>query len=580
MNGNMIQVTIDGQKKQYPRNIRLLEIAKDFEKPDGMGPRIVLAVCDGKLRELHKKLRSDCTLQFVTEAEPAGNNAYRRTACMILYKALYDIEKELMHHHAGETKKSGTRHTKSGDEEGKDPRFILRFAVPDGYYFSLDGDLEVTVEMVELLRKRMQEIVDAGIPVIKRNLPIEEAVEIFSRQGMDDKEKLFRYRRVSRVNVYSLENYCDYFYGFMVPDTSYIRRFHLRIRDNGIVLALPTAEAPDRIPEIPGRSQLFQVLKSTDEWGDRINISTVGELNDRISQEGARSIIMMQEAIQEAKIAQIANDIVNRRTVRFVMIAGPSSSGKTSFSYRLSIQLSALGLRPRTIALDDYFLDRELTPLDEFGEKDYESLGALNIPRFNQDMLDLLAGKKILRPSFNFITGKSESSGELMELEEGDILVLEGIHGLNDELSYALPKESKYKIYVSPLTQFNIDYHNTIPATDERLIRRIVRDARTRGITARETIARWPSVRRGEEKNVIPFEDDADALLNSALVYELGALKVYVEPLLFAIDKDEPAYLEAHRLLKFLDYFLPVPSDDVPNNSLLREFIGGSLFRV
>ena len=311
-----------------------------------------------------------------------------------------------------------------------------------------------------------------------------------------------------------------------------------------------------------------------------MDISYVGDLNDRITSEGVRNILLVQEALQEAKISRIAQQIVEDGSKKFIMIAGPSSSGKTSFSHRLSIQLTAHGMKPHPIAVDNYFKNREDTPLDEYGERNYECLEALDVEKFNEDMLALLRGERIELSVFNFVTGHREYRGDFLKLGKEDVLVIEGIHGLNDKLSHSLPKESKFKIYISALTQLNIDKHNRIPTTDGRLIRRIVRDARTRGTSAKDTIARWPSVRRGEEANIFPYQEEADVMFNSALVYELACLKLYAEPLLFGIGKDEPEYIEAKRLLKFFDYFVAVPSDDIPRNSLLREFVGGSCFDV
>ena len=311
-----------------------------------------------------------------------------------------------------------------------------------------------------------------------------------------------------------------------------------------------------------------------------MDISYVGDLNDRITREGIRSILLVQEALQEAKISKIAGDIAESGNKKFIMIAGPSSSGKTTFSHRLSVQLMAHGMKPHPIAVDNYFKNREDTPLDEFGEKNYECLEALDVEQFNKDMLALLRGERVEMPVFNFKTGLREYKGDYLELGSEDVLVIEGIHGLNEKLSHALPSKNKYKIYISALTQLNIDEHNRIPTTDGRLIRRIVRDARTRGTSAKETIARWPSVRRGEEANIFPYQEQADVMFNSALVYELACLKLYAEPLLFGIAKSEPEYLEAKRLLKFLDYFVAVPSEEIPKNSLLREFVGGSCFDV
>jgi uridine kinase len=322
------------------------------------------------------------------------------------------------------------------------------------------------------------------------------------------------------------------------------------------------------------------VQKESKEWGNKMEVSNVGELNDQITKGRIQNVLLMQEALHEAQIAEIADRIVKENSKKFVMIAGPSSSGKTSFSHRLSIQLRARGKKPHPIAVDNYFVDREFTPVDEFGKKNYEALEAIDIELFNRDMLALLNGERVELPSFNFKTGHKEYKGDFLKLDSDDILVIEGIHGLNDRLSYALPKESKFKIYISALTQLNIDEHNRIPTTDGRLIRRIVRDARTRGASAKDTIAMWPSVRKGEEENIFPFQEDADVMFNSALIYELACLKVYAEPLLFGIEKTAPEYMEAKRLLKFLDYFLAIPSEGVPQNSLLREFIWGSCFNV
>ena len=334
------------------------------------------------------------------------------------------------------------------------------------------------------------------------------------------------------------------------------------------------------IPPFAPEEKIFRVQKESKEWGEKMDISCVGELNDRITREGIRSILLVQEALQEARISSIAEQIKAAGNKKFVMIAGPSSSGKTTFSHRLSIQLMAHGMKPHPIAVDNYFVNRDKTPLDEFGEKNYECLEAIDVEKFNKDMLALLRGEKVELPVFNFKTGLREYRGDFLQLGKDDVLVIEGIHGLNDKLSYALPIENKFKIYISALTQLSIDEHNRIPTTDGRLIRRIVRDARTRGISAKETIARWPSVRRGEEENIFPFQEQADVMFNSALVYELACLKLYAEPLLFSIGKKEPEYVEAKRLLKFFDYFVAVPSEEVPHNSILREFVGGSCFDV
>ena len=359
-----------------------------------------------------------------------------------------------------------------------------------------------------------------------------------------------------------------------------MKQFQVLAYEDGLMLVLPEMKEPDKLQQVMPRENLFKTLKQSDEWGNMMHIGTVGDLNDRICQGNINDIILVQEALQERRIGEIAQEIVNRSGVKFVMIAGPSSSGKTTFSHRLSIQLRTYGLTPHPIALDDYFVNREQTPRDENGNYNFECLEAIDVKQFNQDMLDLLAGKTVELPSFNFKTGQREYRGNFKTLGAEDVLVLEGIHGLNDAMSYALPNESKYKIYISALTSINIDDHNRIPTTDGRLLRRMVRDARTRGTPAKRTIEMWPSVRKGEEEYIFPFQESADAMFNSVLIYELAVLKQYAEPLLFGINKGEPEYYEAKRLLKFLEYFVGVSCDSIPKNSICREFIGGSCFQV
>ena len=343
---------------------------------------------------------------------------------------------------------------------------------------------------------------------------------------------------------------------------------------------MPRKKQPDVLPTFIDRPKLFKTLKESNDWGKALNVDTIGALNDKIASGDISDLILVQEALQEKKIAEIAGKIAASRDKKFVMIAGPSSSGKTTFSHRLSIQLRTLGLKPHPIAVDDYFVNRENTPIDEDGNFNFECLEAIDTEQFNNDMTDLLQGKSVELPSYNFKTGKREYKGNVKKLGKDDILVIEGIHGLNDELSYSLPRESKFKIYISALTQLNIDEHNRIPTTDGRLIRRMVRDARTRGTSAKETIAMWQSVRKGEEEYIFPYQEEADVMFNSALIYELAVLKQYAEPILFGIDRNCPEYQEAKRLLKFFDYVIGVPSEEVPQNSILREFIGRSIFHV
>ena len=550
-----VKLTINGETREFPMGITYKEVVKEYEKTSPAP--VILVIAGGKICELHKKAERDGEVQLVTTKDSIGNKTYKRTACLVLLKAIYDL---------------------AGKE--KVDKVVLHYSVGSGFYFTMEGEQKLDQAFLDQVKKRMTELVEQKIPVKKRSVGTDEAIALFHHHRMYDKEKLFRYRRVSRVNIYSIENFEDYFYGAMAYDTGYVPYFDLKLYDEGFVLILPDAKAPDMLPEFRPQEKIFQVQKDSEEWGRRLEISTVGELNDQIVSQGIQKILLMQEAIQESGIARIAEQIVEAGNKKFVMIAGPSSSGKTTFSHRLSIQLAAHGMKPHPIAVDNYFVDRHLTPVDEFGEKNFECLEAIDVEKFNEDMLALLDGKRVEMPVFNFKTGTREYKGDFLQLEKDDVLVIEGIHGLNDKLSYALPKESKFKIYISALTQLNIDEHNRIPTTDGRLIRRIVRDARTRGTSAKETIARWSSVRRGEEQNIFPFQEEADAMFNSALIYELACLKVYAEPLLFGIDKSEPEYIEAKRLLKFFEYFVPVPSEAVPHNSILREFIGGSCFNV
>lgn len=555
MEQKMYNVTIQGETKQYPEGISYGDIVKEYEGTTEAP--VILVMADGRLRELHKHLKSDCEIQFVTTKDPIGHKTYCRSAIMILLKAIYDV--------AG--------------QENID-KVVIHYSIGDGYYFTMKGPMELTQDFIDRVKAQMHKIVDANLPIVKRSVSTSEAVALFHKHHMYDKELLFNYRRGSKVNLYSIESFEDYFYGFMANHTGFIKTFDLFLYEGGFVLQLPTQKEPDKVPEFKPREKVFHVQKESQEWGDKLDIATVGELNEKVTRGGIQDILLIQEAMQEAKISEIAAGIASEGNKKFVMIAGPSSSGKTTFSHRLSIQLAAHGMKPHPIAVDNYFVDRHLTPVDEFGEKNFECLEAIDVEKFNEDMLALLDGKCVEMPVFNFKTGTREYKGDFLQLEKDDVLVIEGIHGLNDKLSYALPKESKFKIYISALTQLNIDEHNRIPTTDGRLIRRIVRDARTRGTSAKETIARWSSVRRGEEQNIFPFQEEADAMFNSALIYELACLKVYAEPLLFGIDKSEPEYIEAKRLLKFFEYFVPVPSEAVPHNSILREFIGGSCFNV
>lgn len=550
-----IKVTIQGREYVYPAGTPFGAIAADVQKD--YAHDIVLVLADGRLRELEKRLNADCELVFYTTADAAGCQAYRRSLTMLLMKAVYKV---------------------AGHENVT--RAQVQHSVSSGYYCTVEGSVTVDEEFLRAVKAKMLDYVGRKLPIKKTNVNTDKALRIFHEHKMYDKERLFRYRRASRVNLYSIGDFEDYYYGYMVPHTGYLKYFELYLYDEGFVLQFPTMAEPERVPPFTPQHKVFQVLKEATKWGDMLGISTVGDLNDCISRGGMQQLIMTQEALQERRIAEIASRIAADPGKKFIMIAGPSSSGKTTFSHRLSIQLSAAGLKPHPIAVDNYFVEREMTPKDEDGEYNFECLGAIDIELFNRQMCELLAGETVELPYFNFKTGRKEYNGHYMTLGKEDILVIEGIHCLNDALSHSLPKESKFRIYISALTQLNVDEHNRIPTTDGRLIRRLVRDARTRGTNAARTIAMWPSVRRGEEENIFPFQEQADVMFNSALIYELSVLKQYAEPLLFGIDREAPEYLEAKRLLKFLDYFLGVDSTVIPDNSLLREFIGGGCFRL
>ena len=550
----MALVKINGTTKEYPEGTTWMEVAGEHQKEYEYD--ILLVRVNGKLQELHKQVK-DCELSFVTAKDKPGMSAYQRSASLMMLKAFYSV--------AG---------------PGNVEKLMIDFSIGRGFFVEARGNFVLDQEFLDAVKAKMREYVERKIPIMKRSVSTDDAIELFEKLGMYDKARLFRYRMVSRVNIYSIDGFEDYYYGYMVQNTGYIKHFDLIPYHYGFVMVMPDRNTPDILHKFAPSDKLFATLSESTEWGRRMDLETVGALNDRIAKGDMSHLILIQEALQEKKIAEIAAQIAARKNARFVMIAGPSSSGKTTFSHRLSVQLEAIGLKPHPIAVDNYFVNRVDSPRDEHGNYNYEILECLDVELFNRDMTGLLEGKRVELPYYNFKKGVREYKGNFLQLGEGDILVIEGIHCLNDRLSYTLPADSKFKIYISALTQLNIDEHNRIPTTDGRLLRRMVRDARTRGSSARETIRMWPSVRRGEEENIFPFQEEADAMFNSALVYELAVLKQYAQPLLFAIPRDSEEWLEAKRLLKFLDYFIGVSSEDIPKNSILREFIGGSCLNV
>ncbi len=556
MEKTMCTVTIGEETRQYEAGTTYREIAQEFQHLYAH-PIVLVYVNKYRLQELNKKVKKDCELGFITTADYIGHQTYKRSMCLLLVKAVHNV--------------GGYDHVE---------RVRIHFSVSRGYYCTVEGDVTVDEAFLRKVEARMHELVKEEVPILKRSVHTNDAIELFRRHGMHDKEHLFEYRRVSRVNIYSIKKFEDYYYGYMVPDTGYLKYFSLHLYEGGFVIQMPVMSRPDVVPPFEPYQKLFQVLRESVAWGDQQGIDTVGALNDVVTNDNMQEVVLVQEAHQERKIGEIAKMIADRPDVKFILIAGPSSSGKTTFSHRLSIQLRVNGLMPHPIAVDNFFVDREKTPRDANGDFDFECLEAIDVDLFNQDMQALLNGEEVYLPVFDFKAGKQNRSTKPKKLGKNDILVIEGIHCLNPKLTEMLDDANKFRIYISALTQLNVDEHNRIPSTDGRLIRRIVRDARTRGNSAQRTIAMWRSVRRGEEANIFPYQEEADVMFNSSLLYELAVLKQYVEPLLFSVDKDSAEYAEAKRLLKFFDYFVGIGSDFVPENSLLREFIGGGCFQV
>ena len=522
--------------------------------PERFDGPIMLASFENKIRELSKSIGKSGTLSFETATGKDGKRVYRRSVTFLMEKAVANL---------WGAQKAQVR---------------VYYSLGQGYYCELE-QVDNTKENFALLKTEMKRLVEENLAIRKESMKTDYAEAHFMEQGMEQKARLLHYRRSSRTNIYNLDGLLDYFYGYMAYSTGELKTFDVLPYGQGFVLLFPNKNM-SQVEPLETSEKLHETLQSSKKWSQMLSVGTIGALNDLIAKGRAEELILTQEALMEDEIGDLAGEIVRSGNKKFIMIAGPSSSGKTTFSNRLSMQLSAKGVRPHPIALDDYYVDRDRCPKDENGEYDFECLEAIDVAKFNEDMCALMRGEEVAMPSFNFKTGKREYRGNTLKLSDRDVLVIEGIHGLNHKLSASLPDESKFRIYISALTQLNIDEHNPLPTTDGRLLRRIVRDARTRNTTARETIAMWDSVRRGEEKYIFPYQDGADVMFNSALVYELAVLKIYAEPLLFQIPEDCKEYTEAKRLLKFLDYFLPMPTEAIGKNSLMREFIGGSCFNV
>jgi uridine kinase len=492
-------------------------------------------------------------VDFIDLTHDDGMRIYRRSLNFILIKAVNDLFPER--------------------------KVIICHSISKGLYCEIEGETELTLEEVEMIEKRMRELVEQKIPFVKKIMSLTDAKEMFKNIDRMDRYNAVEHRNKPYVTIYDCDGFEDYFYGYMVPDTSYLKYFKLKYYHSGLIMLYPQNINPEEIPPFKEQKKLFSIFKEYKNWLRILGAANVGSLNDIVKKGCINEIIRISEALHEKKIAQIADMIAfNKDKKKVILIAGPSSSGKTTFAHRLSIQLRVNGLRPVTVSLDDYFVDRENTPKDEDGEYDFEALEAIDLKLFNKHLAQLIEGEEVDVPIFNFPKGCREKYTRKLKIDDDQLLIIEGIHGLNDKLTASIPKSKKFKIYISALTSMNIDDHNRIPTTDTRFIRRIVRDHQFRGCSAVNTINRWPSVRRGEEKNIFPFQEESDVMFNSSLIFELGVLKVLAEPLLMEIDQSQPEYSEAKRLIEFLGNFLPIDSKEIPTNSIIREFIGGSCF--
>lgn len=535
-----------------PRNSTIGDFLQSIDEKNS--PPVVGAIVNGELRELTYPIDMDAKVRPVTMGEPDGMRIYRRSLVFLLdtaYSELFEDSTVQVDH-------------------------SIAFG---GYYCRVSKRPPLSQDELTRLEDRMINLVEENIPFKRLLMPIEEAKNYFIQETEDDKVRLLNHRKKDYLTMYELRGHYDYHHGYMVPSTGYLRWFKLSPAGDGFTLRFPRRSAPTEIIPLPAYPKLRSTFRQYGNWLQLLGISSVGSLNDAILENRIQEVILVSEALHEQRVTEIARQISQRSDqVRVVLIAGPSSSGKTTFSKRLSIQLLAYGLVPYPIEMDNYFVDRDKTPLDEQGKPDFESMNALNLKALSSDLNNLIGGKRVQLPKFDFHTGKS-MPGEYVQLTSQEIIILEGIHGLQPRLLEEENEEQTFRIYVSALTQLNLDRHNRISTTDTRLIRRITRDARHRGYTAQETIARWESVRRGEKRNIFPYQENADAMFNSALAYEVSALKSFVEPLLRQVPFWSPEYVEAKRLLAFLEWFLPIDSELIPDNSILREFIGESILR-
>lgn len=548
----VVQIRCKNNKKtqKVANGSTLSDIFSSFNLKMEHGP--VSAKVNNKVEGMHYRVYNNKDIEFLDMHTSSGSRAYTRTLFFVLCKAVQDLY------------------------PGHD--VVIDIPVSNGFYVDVRLERDVTVDDVDCIRKRMQEIVDARMPIRRYMVPTEDAIALFEEKGDVEKVKLLRTSGSLYTTYYKIGEYVDFYYGTLLTNTSQLYLFGLEKYYDGMLLRIPSLQNPDELGEVTRQDKMFEIFKEHHHWQDIIGIRTVGDFNAAVDAGHATDVINISEALQEKKIAQIAEQIAARPGVKLILLAGPSSSGKTTSCKRLSIQLAVNGLKPLQISLDDYFVDRERTPKDENGEYDYESIYALDLQKINDQFNALFRGEEVELPKYDFQSGKSKKSGQRLRMNDNNVLVVEGIHALNPELTAQIPNEQIFRVYASALTTILLDNHNYIPTTDNRLLRRIIRDYKYRGVSAQDTIHRWPSVRAGENKWIFPFQENADAMLNTAMLYELAVLKMQAEPLLEQVPENCDEYAEAYRLLKFLKYFKGIPFNNLPPTSLLREFLGGSSF--
>jgi len=552
MHNQDIIITLKGNSYQLPLGLSIAEALK-VDSSLTSSP-ILAAIVNNSLRELNYPLNGDAIIEPLGMNNEEGLRIYRRSLLLLMIKAIHDLYPSA--------------------------NVIVHHTLSNGLFCEIRKIGSIEAEHIAAIKQQMWVYINQQSPIIKHTMTSEAAIALFRKTGQLDKVRLLKYRHQPEVHVYELEGYLDYFYGYMVPNTQLLTVFELLPYRGGLLMQTPEPETPDCIKPYQPLPKLGEIFAESEYWAEVLEVSDVGQLNELVATGQGQEIMRVAEALHEKKVAQIADQFCSRLEARIILISGPSSSGKTTFAQRLSVQLRVNGLKPVSISLDNYFVNREDTPLDENGDYDFEALEAVDLDLFNQHLLLLMAGEAVEMPVFNFHTGQREYNGQTLKVTNEQPIIIEGIHGMNDRLTAQIAAAKKFKIYVSALTQLNLDNHNRIPTTDARILRRMVRDCEHRGHSPSATINRWPSVRRGENKNIFPYQEQADTMFNSSLVYELAVLKPFVQPLLEHISPDTPEYITAHRLLKFIDYFLPMSTDEIPPNSIIREFVGGTCFLV